>query len=456
MKRAHFIAIGGSAMHNLAIALRQKGYEVTGSDDEIVEPSKSRLIKWGIMPQNIGWNENRISKEIDEVIVGMHARADNPELLRAQELGLRIFSYPEYIYEQTKDKIRLVIGGSHGKTTITSMILHVLQQANIDYDYMVGAQLEGFDCMVKLSAASKVAVLEGDEYLSSPIDRRPKFHLYHPNIALISGIAWDHINVFPTFEMYVEQFEIFVDKIERGGVLVYCEADKEVRKIGENVNKQKDIKRIPYYLPQFSIEEGETKVEWEGAEYLLQVFGEHNLQNLEGARLVCEQLGISGSQFFKAIQSFKGASKRLELVVKNDRFAMFKDFAHSPSKLKATTKAVKQQFPDRQLIACMELHTFSSLNKDFLDQYNGAMENADLAIVYYNEHTIAHKKLAYISPEEVRNAFGGNNLKVITDSEELKRLLIAFEWKGANLLMMSSGNFDGIDFLELGNRLINK
>jgi UDP-N-acetylmuramate: L-alanyl-gamma-D-glutamyl-meso-diaminopimelate ligase len=454
MKRAHFIAIGGSAMHNLAIALCQKGYVVSGSDDEIVEPSKSRLAKWGILPENIGWDESRITLDIDEVIVGMHAGADNPELLKAQELGLRIFSYPEYIYEQTKDKIRVVIGGSHGKTSITAMILHVLKHHHMDYDYMVGAQLEGFDCMVKLSTSAKIAVLEGDEYLSSPIDRRPKFHLYHPTIALISGIAWDHINVFPTFDMYVEQFKIFVDKIEPNGSLIYCEGDAEVRKIGEQQIERKDVKRLPYYLPKFRIEDGVTIVEHQGKDYPLEIFGEHNLQNLEGARLVCQELGVAGDDFYSAIQTFKGASKRLECVVKNNVFAMFKDFAHSPSKLKATTKAVKEQFPNRKLVACMELHTFSSLNKDFLDQYTDAMENADLAIVYYNEHTLAHKKLAYITPEEVKNAFGKGNVVVLTDKEELINLLAEQQWEAANLLMMSSGTFDGIDFLALGNQLV--
>jgi UDP-N-acetylmuramate: L-alanyl-gamma-D-glutamyl-meso-diaminopimelate ligase len=455
MKRAHFIAIGGSAMHNLAIALHQKGYLVSGSDDEIFEPSKSRLERWGLLPNQLGWDDNRISEDIDEVIVGMHARIDNPELKKAQELGLRIFSYPEYIFEQTKDKTRVVIGGSHGKTSITAMILHVLQQVGLAYDYMVGAQLEGFDCMVKLTENSNIAVLEGDEYLSSPIDRRPKFHLYRPNIALISGIAWDHINVFPTFSNYVEQFQLFRDKIEPNGVLIYFEGDAEVRKIGKDNEKRKDVKKIAYNLPDYKIVEGVTFVIYEREKYALEIFGEHNLQNIEGARLVCGELGVSGSEFYTAIQSFKGASKRLELVIKSKHFSMYKDFAHSPSKLKATTKAVKQQFPDRKLIACMELHTFSSLTKDFLNQYKGAMELADVAIVYYNEHTLAHKKLAYISPAEVQEAFGGDNIMVVTKSEELKSILQGRKWANTNLLMMSSGNFDGIDFSSLGKQLIH-
>ena len=451
MKNVHFIAIGGSAMHNLAIALKLKNYNVTGSDDEIFNPSKSRLEKYGLLPSKIGWNVNNISSEIDEIIVGMHARANNPELLKAQELGLKIYSYPEYIYEQTKDKTRVVIGGSHGKTSITSMILHVLNHLGIDHDYMVGAQLEGFECMVKLTKESKIAVLEGDEYLSSPIDRRPKFHLYQPNIALLSGIAWDHINVFPTFENYVEQFEIFINKIESNGSIIYFEGDENVKSVAQNARPS--ITQKPYHTPEYSISNGITSVTIEGETYSLEIFGEHNLQNLKGAQLVCNQLNVSTPDFYKAIQNFKGASKRLELVKRTTEFAMYKDFAHSPSKLKATTKAVKDQFEDRALIACMELHTFSSLNKEFLAQYNGAMANADKAFVYFSPKTLAHKKLAPITPEEVKEAFGTKNVTVYTDSEILINDLKAMDWKDKNLLMMSSGNFNGVDFNELAEEL---
>jgi UDP-N-acetylmuramate: L-alanyl-gamma-D-glutamyl-meso-diaminopimelate ligase len=450
----HFIAIGGSAMHNMAIALHKKGFTVTGSDDEILEPSKSRLSKLGLLPENTGWFPEKITSEIEAVVLGMHARSDNPELIKAQKLGLKIYSYPEYIYEQTKDKIRVVIGGSHGKTTITSMILHVLQSNNIDCDYMVGAQLEGFDTMVKLTKEAKIAVIEGDEYLASPIDRRPKFHLYKPNIALLSGIAWDHINVFPTFDNYVEQFSIFVNMIEKGGSLVYCKLDKEVEKVCEAARS--DIKKFPYAVPNYKIENGTTSIlhsEMKTASTELQIFGEHNLMNLEGARLVCNQLGIKDDAFFVSIASFKGASKRLELVAKGDTTIVYKDFAHSPSKLKATTAAVKQQFPDRKLVACMELHTFSSLNEDFLKEYNGSMQNADEAFVYFNPHTIEHKKLKAISKEQVIEAFGGNNIKVFTDSATLLNELKKKDWKNANLLMMSSGNFDGIDFSVLGKEI---
>jgi len=451
--RVHFIAIGGSAMHNLAIALHLKGYQVTGSDDEIFEPSKGRLDKYGLLPAKIGWDETNVSSDLESIILGMHAREDNPELLKAQKLGLKIYSYPEYIYEQTKEKTRIVIGGSHGKTSITSMILHVLNYHDIDHDYMVGAQLEGFECMVKLTENAKIAVLEGDEYLSSPIDRRPKFHLYHPNIALLSGIAWDHINVFPTFENYVEQFKIFIDKIEPNGTIVYCELDDKVKEVSEKAAV--NVKQVPYATHKHRIENGVSILEDEnGIEHALEIFGEHNLQNLNGALLVCEEVGVSNVAFYKAIQSFSGASKRLELVKRTWNSVMYKDFAHSPSKLKATTQALKTQFPERELIACMELHTFSSLNKEFLSQYDGAMKNADKAFVYYSPKTLEHKKLQDLSPEEVKIAFNSDNITVFTDSKELVESLKSNNWNNKNLLMMSSGNFDGVDFAELGEELL--
>ncbi len=452
--KVHFIAIGGSAMHNLAIALHKKGMEVSGSDDEILEPSQSRLAKYGLLPDAIGWFPEKLNSQVEAVILGMHARADNPELLRAQELGLKLFSYPEYIYEQTKDKTRIVIGGSHGKTTITSMILHVLNFHGIDCDYLVGAQLEGFETMVKLTKEAKIAVIEGDEYLSSPIDRRPKFHLYFPNIAIISGIAWDHINVFPTFEMYVEQFKIFTNLISDKGVLLYCEKDVEVAKLGKTARA--DIKSIAYGIPTFTIEKGITTLLCEPPleNCKLKIFGEHNLMNLNAARLACREVGIQDQMFYQAIATFKGASKRLELVAENSDTVVYKDFAHSPSKLKATTTAVKNQFPNRALIACMELHTFSSLNEEFLKQYLGAMAAADKAFVYFNPHTIAHKKLKPITIAQVEQAFGGTNLKVYTDSKQLLDDLSAYSWKNKNLLMMSSGNFDGIDLKKLGESIV--
>lgn len=452
-KRVHLIAIGGSAMHNMALALHEKGFIVSGSDDEINEPSKSRLAKAGILPNEIGWFPEKITGNINAVILGMHARADNPELIRAKELGLKIYSYPEYIYEATKDKTRIVIGGSHGKTTITAMILHVMHFHKIETDFLVGAQLEGFDTMVSLSNSSKFAVIEGDEYLASPIDRRPKFHLYKPNIAILSGIAWDHINVFPTFEIYVEQFKKFIDLIEAGGSLIYCAEDKVLEKTCLEATNNK-ITKTAYGIPSHSIENGITSLLVGANNVALKIFGNHNLMNLNGARIVCSKIGISDEQFYEAIQSFKGASKRLELVFQKDRFNFYKDFAHSPSKLKATTDAVKQQFTTRKIVACMELHTFSSLNEEFLNEYKDSMNLADEAIVYFNPHTIEHKKLKEITKEQVYNCFNRKDLKVFTRSVEVTDYLKSKHWDNSVLLMMSSGNFDGVDFNALANELL--
>ena len=441
-------------MHNLAIALHLKGYHVTGSDDEIFDPAKSRLQKYGLLPAYIGWKPEAITTDLDAVILGMHAREDNPELLRAKELGIRIFSYPEYLYEQSKDKTRVVIGGSHGKTTITAMILHVLQHLGINADYMVGAQLEGFEVMVRLSHDARVMVIEGDEYLTSPIDRRPKFHLYQPNIAVISGIAWDHINVFPTFDIYKEQFAQFIRLIRPGGTLIYCADDKNVVSVAESV-KRGDITAIGYHTANYEIADGTTYiVSPTGAKTPLMIFGRHNLQNIMAAKNVCNALGISDEDFLQAIQSFKGASKRLELVKKNTLSAVYKDFAHAPSKLRATIAAMKEQYPDRRLVACMELHTFSSLTPEFLAQYAGCMDLADEPIVYFNPHAVAHKKLPPLDPEKVRTAFCNDKITVFTDSALLRQHLLQMDWPGSNLLMMSSGNFDGIDFAQLANELI--
>lgn len=447
----HFIAIGGSAMHNLAIALSRKGAQVTGSDDEIVEPSKSRLEKQGILPATIGWDPAKITQELDAIILGMHAREDNPELLKAKELGIPVYSYPEYLYEQSKDKHRIVIGGSHGKTTITSMLLHAVNALGLNVDYMVGAQLEGYDCMVKLSEDARFMILEGDEYLSSPIDRRPKFHLYRPHTAIISGIAWDHINVFPTWENYVEQFERFCELIEPEGTLVYNTVDETVNQLGQQFTSR--LKTQPYGVPDYRITETGTVLSFEGKEYALNIFGEHNLQNLIGAMYLAEAMDISHDAFLSAMSSFTGAGKRLQKVTEKGTFTMFKDFAHSPSKLKATTKAVKEQFPKRKVVACMELHTFSSLKKEFLPHYEGAMAAADKAIVYFSPEVIAHKKLEPITKEQVKAAFGGDVI-VVNETAEVLDLIQKESWNDAVLLMMSSGNFDGINYEELGASLI--
>ena len=445
--RTHFIAIGGAAMHNLALALHEKGYQVTGSDDAIFEPSKSRLDKRGLLPQEMGWFPERITADIEAVILGMHAKADNPELLKAQELGLKIYSYPEFLYEQSKNKTRVVIGGSHGKTTITSMILHVMHYHNIEVDYMVGAQLEGFDTMVHLTHENDFIVLEGDEYLSSPIDRRPKFHLYQPNIALLSGIAWDHINVFPTFENYVEQFEIFVNQITKGGILVYNEEDATVKKVAEESTNT--IRRIPYQTPSYSVKDGITLLDTPEGPMPIEVFGAHNLNNLAGAKWICQNMGVDEADFYEAIASFKGASKRLEKIAEGKGKVAYKDFAHSPSKVAATTKAVKAQYPDRKLVACLELHTYSSLNAEFLKEYEGALNAADVAVVFYSPDAVKIKQLEEVTYEQIAQSFKRNDLIIYTNPADFKDFLFSYDLNNTALLLMSSGNYGGLNFDEV-------
>lgn len=445
--RIHFIAIGGSAMHNLALALNQKGENVTGSDDEIFEPSKSRLKAKGLLPENVGWFPEKITSDIDAVILGMHAKADNPELLKAKELGLKIFSYPEFLYEQSKNKTRVVIGGSHGKTTITSMILHVMNYHGKDVDYMVGAQLEGFDTMVKITHDNEFMVIEGDEYLSSPIDRRPKFHLYKPNIALLSGIAWDHINVFPTYENYVEQFEIFLNEITADGAIVYNEEDAEVKRVVEATTNT--IKKYPYKTPDYKVQGGTTILNTSEGSLAVEIFGKHNLNNLAGARGVCQLMGIDAKGFYEAIATFKGASKRLEKIAETATAVAYKDYAHSPSKVKATTQAVKNQYPDRKLIACLELHTYSSLNPEFLKEYKGALDAADSAVVFYSPHAVMIKKLEAIKREQIEGAFDRKDLVVFTNPADFKTYLFSQDYENTSLLLMSSGNYGGLDFQEV-------
>ena len=450
--RIHLIAIGGAAMHNLAIALHKKGFEVTGSDDVVYEPSKSRLDKYGLLPAEMGWDENRITPDIDAIILGMHARVDNPELLKAQELGLKIYSYPAYVYEQSKEKIRVVIGGSHGKTTITSMILHVLNYHQKEFDYLVGAQLAGFDTMVKITETAPIMVIEGDEYLASPIDRRPKFHLYHANIAVISGIAWDHINVFPTFADYVEQFAKFIDTITPNGKLIYCELDDELKKTVEQSTA--DVVKIPYGIPAHEVKDGVSYLLPQHT--ALNVFGDHNLMNLNAAKQVCAQLGIDEEGFNAAISSFAGAAKRLELISAVDQTNVYKDFAHSPSKLKATIHAVKSQFADRKLVAFMELHTFSSLNKEFLKEYKGAMSDADLAIVYIDAKTFEQKKMQPLTEQDIKLAFEDDSLLYFDNAAQLEVYLKSLNYRSTNLLMMSSGTYAGLDLPKLAGELKTK
>ncbi|MBK7211721.1 MAG: peptidoglycan synthetase [Bacteroidales bacterium] len=450
--KIHFIAIGGSAMHNLALALHYKGYEVTGSDDEIFDPAKSRLAACGLLPEKFGWFPEKLTEDIDAIILGMHARGDNPELARARRMGLKIYSYPEFLYEQSKDKIRVVIGGSHGKTTITAMILHVLRHAGVDCDYMVGAKLEGFDVMVKLTEKAPFMIFEGDEYLTSALDPRPKFHLYKPDIGLISGIAWDHMNVFPTFDKYVDQFRIFAEMVPDNGSLIYCQEDETVCQVVEAL--QGKMLKQPYSVPEFRIEKGVTVLNTSIGEVPLKVFGRHNLMNMEGARLVCKLLEISDETFYAAISSYNGASNRLELMAASDTVNIYRDFAHAPSKLKATIEAVKEQYPERWLVACFELHTYSSLSQGFLSQYEGSMEKADEAIVYFSPHALELKKLPMLDAHEIRLAFGKERLQVFTSPNELQAYLLSDKWKDTNLLMMSSGNYDGLNMKELSAQIM--
>jgi UDP-N-acetylmuramate: L-alanyl-gamma-D-glutamyl-meso-diaminopimelate ligase len=445
----HFIAIGGSAMHNLALALHEKGDHITGSDDDIFEPSKSRLEKKGLLPAEFGWFPEKITSDIDAVILGMHAKADNPELQKAKELGLKIYSYPEYLYEHSKRKTRVVIGGSHGKTTITAMVLHVMHYHDKEVDFMVGAQLEGFDTMVHLTKENDFIILEGDEYLSSALDRRPKFHLYEPNIALLSGIAWDHINVFPTFENYVEQFEIFLDTMTNGSTLVYNEEDDILTQLAQNAKKP--TRKHAYSTPEHSIEDGVTYLETPEGPMPVEVFGKHNLQNIAGAKWICQHMGVDEDDFYEAITSFTGASKRLEKIAQSDKAVVYKDYAHSPSKVLATTKAVKAQFSSKIVLACLELHTYSSLNAEFLKEYKEALNAADEAVVFYSPKALEIKQLESITEDQIFEAFGRKDLKVFTDPKAFQDYLKSKTFMDHVLLLMSSGNYGGLDFNEVRN-----
>lgn len=431
-------------MHNLALALKETGDVITGSDDIIYEPSKSRLKAQDLLPEEFGWFPDKIHGQLDAVILGMHAKKDNPELLKAQELGLKIYSYPEYLYERSKYKTRVVIGGSHGKTTITSMILHVLQYHDIEVDYMVGAQLDGFDRMVHLTETNEFIVLEGDEYLSSAIDRRPKFHLYKPNIALLSGIAWDHINVFTTFDTYVEQFQIFVDSIVNGGSITYNIEDETLKGIVEA--SENTIRKFPYTTPDHTILEGVTMLETPEGDMPLEIFGAHNLNNLAGAKWICQQMGVDEADFYEAIASFKGAAKRLQKIAEGTNSLIFKDFAHAPSKVKATTMAVREQYPRQRLIACLELHTYSSLNAEFLKEYDGALDAADEAVVFYDPETVKIKGLEEVTAEQIGKALNRSDINIFTDSNSFQEYLYGQNFSDSVLLLMSSGDYGGLDF----------
>lgn len=450
--KVHFISIGGSVMHQLAIALKRKGYTVSGTDDEIFEPAKSNLEKEGLLPEFIGWQPQLITKDIDAVILGMHAKADNPEMLKAEALGLNIYSFPEYIFKESQRKTRVVIGGSHGKTTTTSMIMHVLKEMNHSFDYLVGARLDGFDQSVNITDAP-VIVCEGDEYPASAIEKKPKFHFLFPHIAILTGIAWDHINVFPTFDFYLEQFVIFINKIEKGGILIYNETDPVLKELVEK-NKRNDIRYQSYKVPLHKIEKGKTFLTIEGITGELKVFGDHNLLNLSAAYYACKELGITVADYIKSIGSFTGASKRLELIASNNNTNVYRDFAHAPSKVKATMDAVKQQYPGRKLIAVLELHTYSSLNEKFMNEYKGAMDKADKAVVFYSKHALELKRLPLLPEEKVKEGFGKDGLLVMNDKEELWNWLNQQSFVDANLLLMSSGNYDGLDMLTFAKQIV--
>jgi UDP-N-acetylmuramate: L-alanyl-gamma-D-glutamyl-meso-diaminopimelate ligase len=452
--KIHFISIGGSVMHHLAIALKAQGHQISGSDDEIYEPSFTRLKDNGLLPSSTGWNENNIASDLDAVIVGMHARKDNPELLKAQKLGIKVYSYPEYIYQHSQNKERIVIAGSHGKTTTTAMVMHVLQYHRYSFDYVIGATAEGFDTTVRLSADAPIIVIEGDEYYSSPIDLTPKFLHYKHHIGLVSGIAWDHINVYPDMDDYVKQFERFAAQSPKAGTIIYCEEDYLATLACSSNKMREDVLQIEYITHAHKIKNGITYLKTEFGEIPLQVFGKHNMQNISGAKAVCSRLAISDEMFYEAIKTFKGASKRLELVAKNANTHIFRDFAHAPSKINATTEAVKEQFPHKELVICAELHTFSSLNKNFLPQYKNTVDKADLPIIYFNPKTLVNKRLEPISEQDILQSFAHPKLKVFTDSEALKEFLEQQDWQNKNLLLMSSGTFDGIDFKTLSEKIL--
>ena len=452
--KVHFIAIGGAVMHNLAITLRLKGFDVSGSDDEIHEPSRSRLASYGLLPEKYGWHPERITNDIDTIILGMHARGDNPELLKALETGIRVMSFPEFLYEQTKNKKRIVVAGSHGKTTTTAMIMHVLEYNGVDFDFMVGSSVEGYETMVRLSENSDIAVFEGDEYLTSPVDRRPKFHLYKPHIAVMNGIAWDHMNVFPTFENYISQFRIFADIIEETGSLIYFDGDPEVRKIA--VSARPDIKKIPYNVHAHFLNKTGFYAATLNRTIPLKIFGEHNMQNLSAAREACMAAGITEDGFYDAISSFAGTAGRLQLLASGCNGIGYLDFAHAPSKVRATVDAVAERYPGRKLIACFELHTFSSLSSNFLPFYKGSLEKAAQAYVYFNPRQLEMKKLPPLSKEKVKEAFGTSNLEVFDNSAEMFRSIKNNRTGSSVYLFMSSGDFDGCNILSIAEELVNQ
>jgi len=450
--RIHFIAIGGAVMHNLAIVLHKKGHIVTGSDDEIYDPARSRLASYNLLPPETGWHPEKITSDIDLVILGMHARQDNPELLKSQKLGLKILSFPEFLYEQTRNKKRIVVTGSHGKTTITSMIMHVFMHAGLKFDYMAGSALKGFETTVGLSGESTVAVFEGDEYLTSAIDRRPKFLHYKPDIAILNGIAWDHMNIFRTFEEYKDQFRQLISAITPGGTLIYFNDDPDVGEIAGKARS--DIRKIPYKVHGYFRNRLGVFAATHERVVPVKFFGEHNMQNLSAAKEACLQAGISEDAFYEAVRTFEGASGRLQKLKESERGIVFYDFAHAPSKVKATINAVAENYPDKKIVACLELHTYSSLNSEFIPQYRNTMEKAGEAFVYFSPNTAKMKHLPPLNPLEVKEAFGGDNIKVFTSTEDLFGNILKNRKDNSVFLFMSSGNFNGYDLEKLAGLLV--
>ncbi|GAB4019310.1 UDP-N-acetylmuramate--L-alanine ligase [Spirosoma koreense] len=453
----HIISIGGSAMHNFAIALHQQGYLVTGSDDKIYEPSQSRLQQQGLLPAQVGWFPDKIHAGLGAVIVGMHAQKDNPELIKALELGLPVYSYPEFIYQQSQQKQRVVIAGSHGKTTITAIILHTLKHHNRIFDYWIGDPIEGFTTTVKLTSgltgsSAPIIIIEGDEYASSPIDSRPKFLHYQPHIALISGIAWDHVNTYPVWDEYVDQFESLAESMPKAGILIFDESDDMLDIIGQK--EREDITKLPYVAHASQIVDGQTLlITKKGQKIPVQIFGQHNMKNIAGAMTVCDRIGITEDQFYEAIPTFNGVPQRLEKVAESDSKVVYRDFAHSPAKVEATIEAVKHQQPERKLLAILELHTFSSLNKSFLEQYKGTLNEADQAIIYIDRYT-AEPQTDSTSLEEIKTAFDKAALEIFTNSADLATYLIQQRETAQSFLLMSSGSFGDLDISLVANQLI--
>lgn len=435
----HFIAIGGAVMHNLALELHHHGHQISGSDDEIFDPAKTRLSNAGLLPEKFGWFPDKISSELDAVVLGMHARADNPELIRAKELNLPVYSFPGFIYEQSKDKKRVVIAGSHGKTTCTAMLIHVLTNAGMDIDYLVGSQLPGFERMVRLSDAP-VIIIEGDEYLTSALDPVPKFHIYKPHLAMITGIAWDHVNVFPTFDIYKQQFSLFERSMMPDAGLFWFGEDADLSEMSKTFSVQHESYGTPDYI---STDNG-TTVRYDGKEYELSLFGRHNLQNAEGVRKLAEQLGISGHDFWFHMQSFQGTAKRLEKVYDAGNMVIFRDFAHAPSKVKASVSAVREQFPGHRFIAVFELHTYSSLQADFLPGYKDTLNPADAAFVLYDPHVFKLKKMPLPPAGNIEKTIG-HCIEFSNPADLLEAVKEEISTEAPTvLLLMSSGNLGGL------------